>query len=272
MRRKRPPPRGFALLVVLWTVALLALLGTHVTATARQAASLSLRLRDAAAAGAAADGLVAEAIFRLLDPSPRRWVADGTRRMVRLEGGVAEIRLQDHAGRVNPAYATPQLLAALLRHEGVRDPRATALGTAIVDWAGSGDADASGKSKAARYRAAGKMYGPPNDAFLTPDELGLVLGMTPDVVERLAPHLSVWTGRRVDLGRADPVVARALQDIGAGSTGLLQEPPDGSAPPLVVEILAQAQWREARAMRRVVVRIDPADKDAPRPWRILAWD
>ena len=69
--------RGFALLIVLWTVTLLALLGSHITGAARRAASISTLLHDAAQAEALADGLVNEAIFHLLDPSPRGWKADG---------------------------------------------------------------------------------------------------------------------------------------------------------------------------------------------------
>ena len=44
------------------------------------------------------------------------------------------------------------------------------------------------------------------------DELRLVLGMTPDLFDRLAPHLTVLTDSDPDLSTQDPVVARALTD------------------------------------------------------------
>jgi general secretion pathway protein K len=268
------PPRqarGFALLIVLWTVALLALLGSHITAAARRAAALSLLLQDAARAEALADGLVQEALFHLLDPPPRGWKADGVRRVVRLGGGRAEVAVLDHSGRVNPALATPQVLAALLRLEGVAEQRAERLAAALVDWRTIGDTLTPGGAKAAQYRAAGLPYGPPNEYYRNPEELGLVLGMTPDVLERLAPHVSVWNTTPVDLSRADPVVAQAVQGAGGG-VGQLPQVSEGQTPPTVVEIVAQVTLPGARAMRRVVVRLIPGQLEAPQPWQILAWD
>lgn len=262
-------PRGFALLVVLWTVALLALLGTHITATARQAASLSLLLHGAARADALADGLVDEAIFRLLDPSPRGWKADGVLRAVRLGGGVGEVVVLDHAGRVNPSLAPPPLLAALLRREGVEDGRAARLAAAIMDWRTVGDVLSPGGAKLPQYRAAGLPYGPPGEAFRSPGELGLVLGMTPEVLARLEPHLSVWTHGRINLARADPVVAQAVQETRGEP---LQQMPPGEVAPLVAEIVARVSLREAQAVRHVVVRFDPPEAETPLPWHILAWN
>ena len=266
------PRGGFALLVVLWTVALLALLGTHITATARQAASLSLLLHGAARAGALADGLVDEAIFRLLDPSPRGWTADGVPRQVRLGGGVAEVVVLDHAGRVNPSLASAELLAALLRGDGMEKGQAARLAAAIVDWRSVGDIPSPGGAKRPQYQAAGLPYGPPDEAFRSPGELGLVLGMTPDVLARLARHLSLWTRGRINLGRADPVVARAVEQSSGGTDGQLQQVPAAEVAPLVAEIVVRVTLPEAQALRRVVVRFDPPMAAAPQPWHILAWE
>ena len=262
---------GFALLVVLWTVALLALLGSHVTGAARQAASLSLLLHGAARADALADGLVAEAIFRLLDPSAHGWKADGMPRAVRLGGGVGEVVVLDHAGRINPSLVPVDLLASVLRRDGVEQGRAERLAAAIVDWHSFGDIPVPGGAKLPQYRAAGLSYGPPHEAFRSPEELGLVLGMTPDVLARLLPHVSVWTRGRVRLERADPVVAQAVQDTSGLSSEELQQMPGAEAAPLVAEIVARVTLREAQVERHVVVRFDPAGAETAQPWHILAW-
>ena len=267
----RPGGRGFALLIVLWTVALLALLGAHITAAARQAASLSLLLHGAARAGALADGLVEEAIFRLLDPSPHGWQADGVPRQVRLGGGTGEVVVLDHGGRINPSLATPQLLAALLQGDGMEKGRAMRLAAAIVDWRSVGEVTSPGGAKTPQYRAAGLPYGPPGEAFRSPEELGLVLGMTPEVLARLAPHLSVWTHGRIKLEHADPVVVHAVEEIRSDGIGQLQQVPESEMAPLVAEIVARVTLREAQAERHVVVRFDPAEAETPQPWHILAW-
>ena len=69
MTRGDDRQRGFALLIVLWTLALLALLGTQLLATSRQHVQLAHNLLDAAALEAAANGAVQQAIFGVLDSS-----------------------------------------------------------------------------------------------------------------------------------------------------------------------------------------------------------
>ena len=106
--------RGFALLLVLWSMALLALLGAHVVATGRAELQLAGNLRGAAAAEAAADGAVHAAIFHLLDASPQRWLPDGMAREMALPGGaLAVVRVESEQGKVNPNLASLPLMRAL---------------------------------------------------------------------------------------------------------------------------------------------------------------
>ena len=206
------PPRGFALLVVLWTVALLALLGAHITGTARQAASLSLLLHGAARAEALADGLVAEAIFRLLDPSSQGWKADGVPpRGAARQRGPARWWCWTMPGGSTPRWRRRSCWLRCCATTGWS--RGGRSGWPRPSWTGA--ASATSRCRAGRswrrYRAAGLSYGPPHEAFRSPEELGLVLGMTPDVLAGWQPHLSVWTRGRVRLERADPVVAQAVR-------------------------------------------------------------
>src|SRR5215831_8873131 len=69
--------RGFALLIVLWSMALLALIGTRITAAGRAGAQLATNLRASAIAEAAADGAVFEALFHFMDSSDGHWPVDG---------------------------------------------------------------------------------------------------------------------------------------------------------------------------------------------------
>ena len=61
--------RGFALLLVLWTMALLALLGAQVTGAGRAETRLAAALRSGAQLQAAADGAIYETIWHVLDGS-----------------------------------------------------------------------------------------------------------------------------------------------------------------------------------------------------------
>src|SRR5436853_139127 len=72
------PSRGFALLVVLWVLVLVAFLVAQVTAAGRTELRIARNLYANAAAEAALDGAIHETIFHLSDPTPElRWAMDG---------------------------------------------------------------------------------------------------------------------------------------------------------------------------------------------------
>src|SRR6266702_1320200 len=76
-------PSGFALIIVLWTLVLIAFIVAHITASGRTEVRIAGNLVANAVAEAAADGAIFEAIFNLSDPRPeQRWPVDGTVRQV----------------------------------------------------------------------------------------------------------------------------------------------------------------------------------------------
>ena len=263
-RRSGAPESGFALLIVLFALVLLALLVGAVVAAGRGEAQLASNLRAGAIAEAAADGAVQQAIFHLLDASRGHWAADGAVHRLQLGGAAVDVRIESEAGKVNPNTAPPSLLQALLQAVGVDSSRATAIAAAIIDWR-SGESPGSGAQATAAYRAAGRDYGPPGEPLQSLDELGRVLGMTPAVLERLRPHLSLDLDQTPDPATADPVVAQAL----AAASG--QSPQsEVNADASVVRITASASGPgHARFVRRAVVRLDPAQPD--QPFRVMDW-
>ncbi len=259
--------RGFALLIVLWTLVLASLIGARVTAAGRSEAQLASNLRVAAVLEAASDGAVHEAMFRMLDPGEGGWWADGPPRRLSLPGAVIAVRLEDQAGKVNPNIASPELLRALLRQLGADALRADAIAAAILDWRFPGAAARAGGAKAAEYRAAGRDYGPPEAPFRSVGELGSVLGMTPELLARLAPHLSVFLQGDPDPGLADPPVLAALR-VTAGGGALAPMPRDG---PRVVAVTAVAEGAGGSAfVRRAVVQVGAGAEG--RRFRVLSWE
>ncbi len=260
---------GFALLVVLWSLALLALLGTHVVATGRSEVQLAANLRGAAAAEAAADGALFQAVFHLLDPSPRRWRPDGVSREIALPGGAAAtVRVESEQGKVNPNLASAPLLQALLLPLGVEPRAAASLAASILDWRTAGQRPRPDGAKEPQYRAAGRDYAPPGRPFESLEELGLVLGMTPELLARLTPFLSVYQGGDPDLRFAHPVVAQALADaVGRGED--IEVESEADTVPVVVITAAAALPGGARFTRQAHVRLGPGARR--RAWQILSW-
>ncbi len=257
----RPRDGGFILVVVLWTMALLALIATQMTGGTRLSTARATALRAAAVAAAAADGLVSEAIFHLLDSGPGHWEPNGQRRPIRLPRGEAEVIASREAGRINLNTAPPALLAAVLEAVGVPSARARPLAMLIYQFHLPGPGDA------APYRAAGLPYTPPGTAFRATEDLGLIPGIDAGLIARLGPHVTAHGDGRVDPAAASPFVRRILHSIAADS----QPPPGADGSPEVVRIEVVVRLRDATARRLVIVRPDPSAESPGQVIEILRW-
>ena len=266
--------RGFALLIVLWTLAILSLLVSQLAGSGRQAVRLAGSMREQAALQALADGAVQEAAFHVAAAGAAHWPANGAVREVREDGAVIRLRITSEAGKVNPSIASLELLTSMLHACGVDIPKAVALASSIVAWRFP---SAQGGYGAAAYRQAGLSYGPPGQPFESVDELGLVLGMTPGLLACLAPHLSLFRDNDPDPNAADPLVMQALTETIGTPPALTGAPPDE----LLVRIGAIASGANgARAAQQAILRMEPkqqsgaasAPGDAQSPFVILAWD
>jgi general secretion pathway protein K len=258
--------RGFALLLVLWTMALLALLVTQFTANGRTEVQVATNLREATVAQAAADGALHQAILRLLQGI---WRPDNLPHRIALGAMSVEIRIRTQAWKINPNTASPQVLQALLAGVGVEAGKAASLARAIVDWRQAAPNSLLGGLKLAQYRSAGLPYGPPNRLYDSVDEVGLVAGMTPALLSRIRPLLSVY--QEGDL--PEPTDAFAAAHIEAvlpnadpwyfGATGKV----------MVVMIESTALGAGGTAFtRQAVVRLRAEPSLDQAPYQILTWD
>ena len=113
-RHPRGSSRGFALILVLWVLVLIAAIGTYILAGARTETAIAQNVVAGAQAEALADSGIALAVFNLLDPiESRRWPLDGEPHALDVPGGSLSVRLFDEAGKINPNLATEPLLIGL---------------------------------------------------------------------------------------------------------------------------------------------------------------
>jgi general secretion pathway protein K len=274
MRRSQPRGSagrsgGFALLIVLWTLVLIAFVVLHLTASGRTEIRIADNLVDNAVTGAAADGAIAEAIFNLSNPQPdQRWPIDGAAHPLTIGTTRILVRLEDEAARINPSLASPGLLEALLRAVGSDPEAAHRLAAAIADWVGSTETPRPQDVLLADYRAAGLDYGPPGSPLESLSELGRVLGMTPALLAKLRPHLTLFGPAEPDPSGADPVVAAAVAQISQTTQGAVPIAPT-PADVLTVRIIAQALGPgNARITRTAIVRLGST---LPEGYVVLAW-
>ena len=276
MLRRFPPGsaecrrnRGFALIIVLWTLVLIGFIVAHMTASGRTEIRIAGNLVANSASQAAADGAIFEAIFNLSDPQPeQRWPVDGTPRQVTVGGVQVILRVEDEASWINPSTASPALLEALLRVTGSDPDTARRIATAISEWVGSSAAARPQEALVAGYRAAGLDYGPPSAPFETLGELSRVLGMTPAVLMAIRPHLTLFGPPEPNPVSTDPVVAAALA-VSSPVSQPLAQPGQASVDNLTVRITALASGPgNARVTRTAVVRTGAT---LPQGYAVLAW-
>jgi general secretion pathway protein K len=258
---------GFALIIVLWILVLIAFIVAHVTASGRTEVRIANNLVANAVAQAAADGAIYEAIFNLSGPrSDQRWLVDGNTRELLMGHSQVSLRLEDEAWWINPNLASPALLDALLRITG-SDPHSAPPRKCHREWVGSAPAPRPPNVLLAEYQAAGLDYGPPTEPLETLDELGRVVGVTPAVLAAIRPHLTLYGPPQPNAAIADPVVAAAL-----ATTAAVTAAPSASQPPpdvLTTRITATGfSPGNASARRFAIVRFGAA---LPSGYQVLAW-
>jgi general secretion pathway protein K len=259
---------GFALLIVLWTLVLIAFIVAHLTASGRTEIQIARNLVANAVADAAANGAISAAIFNQSDPNPdQRWPLDGQARELTIGNTRVIVQLEDEADRINPSNASPALLEALLRSTGSDPESARRLALAIGQWVGS-TPTAQPQNAMAEYQAAGLDYGPPREPLETLDELGRVLGMTPVVLAAIRPHLTLFGPAQPNPASADPVVAAALASMPQVAAAPVP-PNQPQAEMLTVRIKASAFGQDnARVTKTAVVRVGSVIQNG---YAVLAW-
>jgi general secretion pathway protein K len=261
--------RGFALLIVLWTMGLLALIGTQVTAAGHGEAKLASNLRASAEAQTAADSAVEVAAMHLLDGTAARWLPDGAPYVLRLPQATVTVAIQSEERKLPLNTAPTTVMAALLHVLGLDSRAAQVLAAQIADWRSPANFPLRLGAKAPQYRAAGRLWGPPNRPFRNADELQLVLSMTPAIYARLAPFVTVYTQSMPATAQALPAVAAALTQIeGSGFQPLSFDEP----PVMHIQVVALGT-AGARFTRDAVIRVNVPGLADPgsRPFDVLAW-
>jgi general secretion pathway protein K len=258
--------RGFALLVVLWSLVLISLLTMQILAAGRISVSLADNISAAAQAQARADGAINEAIFHLLATGPQHWQPDGALHVLVVDGGeIISVRIRPLTGKINPNLASAALLAGLFQASGATSAQAIQLADAVIQWRSLAVSKRSMQDTLATYQKAGLRFGPPAHPFNDLSELGAVLGMPPTLLAAALPHMSLYQTCAPDPTQADFVVRQALTLSGEpGSHGVAS---DTTLP--LVSIEANVDGPRRLAVRRDAI-VSVNGVLTPTPFQYLA--
>jgi general secretion pathway protein K len=283
--RARPVDEGFILVAVLWILGALATLASiYALYLANTATGLSFaheRLRAESLAAAA----VELAAYRLnAVPAPARGAFS-----FRLDSADIAVEFRTEAARIDLNMAAKPLLAGLFTAFGATSTSASYYADRIIGWRTASEADPQG-SENDRYRMAGLAYGPRQAPFASVDELWLVLGLPPNLVERAMPYVTVFSARsEVSLPDAAPEVIAALPGMTPERLHqLLSERGAGAGEAMGPGLPAGTQQGTSRkdgAAARVTVRMRLQNgrhssaeaviallaPDSPEPFHVLSW-
>ena len=205
---------GIALIAVLWMLTLLSIVAAALSLETRSSTRIARNMAENAVARAAADAGIQRAILDLVTSTvaptdARKFLADGTVYNWQFVNSKVQVSIQDEV-EIDLNEAPEELLAALFDSVGINTDTAKSLAAAIADFRDPDNLPRPGGAELAEYRAAGLAWGPKNAPFQMFEELQQVLGMTPEIYERVASYLTIYSVARVN----DPtLVGERLTEI-----------------------------------------------------------
>ncbi len=211
--RSSRPASGAALLLVLWLIALLTAVVGAFALIARVEYLQGRTLSQGVVADQAARAGLEYAMTRVVDfDQTRQWLPDGREYVWRFGEAEVTVVIVDESGKVDINGADLDLLAGLMQAVGTERAPARKLAAAILDWRDPDSlTQAEGGAEDGDYSSEGLPYGAKDAPFETVAELQLVLGMDQTLFEKLAPHLTVYSGQgRPNEQYASAEVLRAL--------------------------------------------------------------
>jgi general secretion pathway protein K len=278
---------GFVLVAVLWIVAALAALAT-IFAVYLSNTAQALGINDTALQ---AEALVSASLE--LTAYQLSLASDSARPMqgsfhYRLDNAEIAVVFVSEAGRIDLNLAPKDLLVNLFSGLGAEQDDAGQYADRIIGWRTPPKA-VSTEDEVSLYRAAGLGYSPRQAPFAHVNELALVLGLPPELIDRALPLVTVFSGQpKINVLIAAPEVIAALPGMTpSGLKAFLKERPMLPADMAAIatalgpaqanatieksdfyRILARVKFDNGRQTSSEVVIGLAAEED---PYRVLSW-
>jgi general secretion pathway protein K len=282
--------RGFVIVAVLWILmalsALAVIFSLYLSGSARALSVNDTALRTEALVSASLELTT----YQLLLPGDAERPAQGSFHF-RMDNADIAVTFKSEAARIDLNFAPKDVLAKLFAEFGANEAAAQEYADRIIGWR-TRPAPGATNDEEALYGAAGLGYSPRQSLFIHVNELALVVGLAPALVDRALPFVTVFNGSPgVDPKIAAPEVIAALPGhTPANPNDVLGERPalssnasaatadsSGPAPSNAATAKSSAYRIETtinfndgrRAASEVVIAI--GDKDKEDPYRVLSW-
>lgn len=269
----KPVSSGFALITVLWVMALIMSVIMAYNYTLGTETKLIKQSVTSAQTRSLAKGGVWIGLTSVLEsPEARQWLTDGTPYLVELGQGKVTIRVQDELGKVDLNEASQGLITLTLTNIGLEKSRVTQLTQAMLDWR-----DISTEN-AQKSHDTGLTYSAKNAAFNSVEELRLLPEMTESLYQQIVPFFTVYSQRskmnpRYMTQHSLQILTGQQSNEMATRDAMIQQLP---WEPQYLEqnssrsftISSKAQINNTSATIEAVVLLNP---DAEHPFAIISW-
>ena len=202
---------GMALVVVLWLIVLLSIMAAGHTRGTHVDTQLASRQVSVAQARGYAEAGINHTILMLRSDKGRDVPVDGRIFGVAIDETTVTLAVRSASGLVDLNAASPDLLDAALEAAGITAAQRRNVVDAILDWRDGDDLRHLDGVEDQDYIAAGLPWTSRDAAIAAIDELRYVPGIGQNEFERLAPLVTVYSGRSgVDIELAPPNLVEAL--------------------------------------------------------------
>jgi general secretion pathway protein K len=279
--------RGFVIVAVLWILmalsALAVIFSLYLSGSAR-----ALSVNDAALQ---TEALVSTSLelttYQLLLQGDNARPSQGSFHF-RMDDADVVVAFKSEAARIDLNFASKDLLANLFAGFGADQAAAQENADRIIGWR-TRPVPGAVNDEEALYGAAGLGYSPRQSLFTHVNELALVVGLAPALVDRALPFVTVFNGSSdIDPQIAAPEVIAALPGKNPTNDVLSGPAPSSNADSSSANQPAPAQGNATsaksasyriettikfndghRTASEVVIAL--SDKDKEEPYRVLSW-
>lgn len=211
-----------ALVVVLWLIVLLSIMATGHSRGAHTETRLASRQVAMAEARADAEAAINHVVLAMLSERGLEIPVDGRVFAVAIDDRPVMLAVRQSTGLVDLNAGSAELLAAALEAAGMGEAERRETVDAILDWRDGDQLRHLNGIEDEDYAAAGLPWSSRDGAFAAVEELRYLPGIGADLYEKIAPLVTVYSGRGgIDIELAPPALVEAVAGdrIEPASTG-----------------------------------------------------
>jgi general secretion pathway protein K len=184
--------RGIALILVLWLVALLAIVAASLATQTKVESRLAGNAKVALQAKLLAESGFNRAIMELMVNDPQyRWKFNGQVYALKMTQGDLEVAVRNVSGLLDLNNASSEQLSRLFVLITDDQQQREALVDRLKDWRDADDLKRIHGAEDDEYRAAGYAYATAGSDLKTMQELAYIMGFNADKVDILRPYVTL---------------------------------------------------------------------------------